>query len=218
MSNGQETCEVCGEPGLARVCGCDGVDLICHLGACHALCAKCTMRAQAKAATDAADKPEPRDVVEPCILEVQTGCRGRAADEAAALRFYKLLGIDKHSRKSFAADVLIGSFENVRLASEAPLGNDKLDNFRHLTHCWTCWTPRPRCADQWCVHPRELWKLREAAPDVLDIGEIADQIGAIEKARTSLMAVVPEAAAAIVARRLNNMIKIAQSAARGRAA
>ena len=216
MSDGQPTCEVCGEPGTARVCGCDGVDLVCHRGPCDAVCAKCTMRAQGKAAADAPGKPLPRDVVEPCILEVQSGCKARAADEASALKFYKLLGIDKHSRNSFAADVLIGSFENVRLQGETAL--DKLDNFRHLTHCWTCWPPRPRCAEQWCVHPRELWKLRDATPGALEIGDIAEQVRAIEKARTSLLAVVPEAAAALVGRRLANLIRIAQSTAQGRAA
>jgi len=63
-----------------------------------------------------------------------------------------------------------------------------------------------------------LWKLRDTTPGALEIGEIAEQVRAIEKARTSLLAVVPEAAAALVGRRLANLIRIAQSTAQGRAA
>ncbi len=212
------TCEVCGEPGMARVCACDGADLVCHTLSCAAVCAKCTMRAQAKAATDAKDKPQARDAVEPCILEVQAGCKARAADEAAALNVYALLGLDRHSRKSFAIDVLIGSFENVRLEGEAPLGEGKLDNFRHLTHCWTCWPPKPRCAEQWCIHPLELWKLREARPAALSFEDVVAQIRAIESKQDRLMALVPKAAAALVGRRLANLIRVAQAQAGGKAA
>ncbi|HUJ27667.1 MAG TPA: hypothetical protein VLW85_16700 [Myxococcales bacterium] len=212
--SGEPVCEVCAEPGTARVCGCDGADLICHLGPCTAICTKCAVRAEAKAAAEAA--PKPRDAVEPCILEVRAGCKARAADENAAARVYRLLGIDKHSRKSFVADVLIGSFENARLDGEGPIG--ERDDFRHLARCWTCSPPRPRCADQWCVHPRELWTLREAAAGALDLDAIAAQIRGIEKVQSRLLELVPAAAAILVERRLRNLIAVAQSAARGRAA
>lgn len=211
----EPTCEVCGSPGMARVCAYDGVDLVCHGATCDEVCVKCRTRAASRELAEAEGRPPRRDAVEPCILQVQAGCKTRAEDEAAALQIYRTLGLDKHSRKSFAADVLIGSFENVRLTGEVALGNDKLDNFRHLTHCWTCWPPHPRCAEQWCVHPREVWSLREATPGAIDLAEIARQIRAIEKVKRAVLDAVPKAASEIVGRRLRNLIEIAAAAEEG---
>jgi hypothetical protein len=65
----EPTCGVCGQPGLSRVCATDGVDLVCHSSDCDtAVCARCQVRADAAAATQSEEKPQSRDLVEPCPL------------------------------------------------------------------------------------------------------------------------------------------------------
>ena len=204
---GQAACEICGQPGSAVVCACDGVDLICHLENCDTVCAKCRARATGAVAAASKDKPAPRDVAQPCILEVRKECSGRGADVATARKAYQVLGIDRHNRDTFAADVLLGSFEAVRFSGEAEIGDD--DNLRHLTRCWTCSPPRPSSAKQWCVHPREIWKLREGKPDAPDIRTVADQIRVLEQMREPLLKAVSTPARGMGQRRLQNMIDIA---------
>lgn len=207
------TCDVCGQPGEARLCGCDGLDPICHLAPCDTVCARCESRAQVAESAIPEEAPEPREVVEPCILEVQKGCGTRRSDVKAALAAYRVLGLDKHSKASFAADVLFGHFENVRLVGEAPL--DEQDDFRHKTRCWICWPPRPRSASQWCIHPHQLWTLREPHRDQLRLADLAEQILSIEKARTSLLSQVPKWAGEMITRRLANLVAIAYAVSGG---
>ena len=207
-------CEVCGKPGTARVCGCDGADLICHLADCEAVCVKCAIRARSAQAAASADKPDSREVVQPCILKVQEGCAARKADAASAKKAYQLLGIDRHSKASFVADVLFGHFENARLAGEAKLGEKDLDDFRHTSRCWTCWPPQPRLSAQWCIHPRELWKLREPDPKALDLAAIAGQIRALERLQGAVLDAAPETARPLLERRLAQLTEIARAVER----
>jgi hypothetical protein len=142
---------------------------------------------------------------------VRKGCPARSADATAALAAYAGLKIERHGKESFAADVLFGHFESIRLEGEAELGSQDLDDFRHSSRCWTCWPPRPRMSSQWCVHPRELWNLREKKPEALDLGQLVSQIEALEKAQDALIPIVPEAARELIARRLRQMIEIARA-------
>jgi hypothetical protein len=205
-----EPCEVCGKPGRARVCGCDGADRICHLADCETVCTKCAIRAKAADAAASPDKPESREVKEPCILKVQEGCSSRKLDGVAALSAYGVLGIQKHSKESLVADVLFGHFENVRLEGEAKLGDQNLDDFRHKSRCWTCWPPQPRMSSQWCVHPRELWTLLEKQPKALTRAQLLAQIDAIEKKKDGLLSAAPAAARDLIGRRLWHLLEIAR--------
>ncbi|MCA1826846.1 MAG: hypothetical protein LC689_07890 [Myxococcales bacterium] len=205
-----DTCEVCGEAGRARVCACDGADLVCHLADCETVCVKCNLRAKALRASQAEKKPESRDPVEPCILKVQEGCQVRKLDAAAALGAYRALGIDRHSKNSFAADVLFGHFENVRLEGEAKLGENDLDDFRHKSRCWTCWPPQPRLSSQWCIHPREFWDLLEKQPTALTREQLVAQIEAIGRKKAALLEATPATARELIARRLVDLFEFAE--------